>query len=114
MNDGGNTDPDLGHAEFGIMRGDPEIAGGGNFETAAETPARHPRDHRSRKGPHGFAEIAQAGDELLGGGLIEPGHFLDVGAADHALFALARQHEHANMPFGRERLQSLANAVDDG
>ena len=89
MDHRGNSDPDLRHAEFGVVRGDAEIAGGGDFEAAAEAPAGHPRDHRRRKRPHGLAEIAQAGDEFLGRRLIEPGHFLDIGAADHALLALA-------------------------
>jgi len=43
--------------------------------------ARHPRDHRRGKRAHGLAEIAQACDEFLGGGLIELCHFLDIGAS---------------------------------
>ena len=109
----GNPDPDLGHAELRVVRRNPEIAGGGEFEAAAEAPARHPRDHRRRECPHRFAEIAQAGDEFLRGRLVEPGHFLDVGAADHALFALAGDDQHADLPFRRQHLQPLADAVDD-
>ena len=37
----GDADADFRHAELRIMRGDPEIAGGGDFEAAAEAPAGH-------------------------------------------------------------------------
>ena len=46
--------------------------------------------------------------------LVERRHLLDVGAADHALLALARQHQHADRPVGGELFQALADAVDDG
>ena len=49
MDHRGNADADLGHAEFGVMRGDPEIAGGGDFQAAAEAPAGQPRDHGRRE-----------------------------------------------------------------
>ncbi len=114
MDHAGNADPDFGHAEFGVVRGDPEVAGGGEFEPAAEAPAGHSRDHRRRKHPHRFTEVAQAGDEFFRGGLIELCHLLDIGAADHALFALAGDHQHPNWRFGREPLQPLAEAVYDG
>ena len=65
MDDGGDADPDLGHAEFGVMRGYPEVAGSGDFEPAAEAPAGQARDHWRRKRAHGLAEVAQAGDEGL-------------------------------------------------
>ena len=81
-------------------------------------PPRHQPGIRAitgcRKRPHRLAEIAQAGNEFLRRGLIEPGHFLDVGAADHALLALAGDDQHANLPLRRQRLQPFANAVDDG
>src|SRR5438105_7615503 len=114
MDDRGNANPDLGHAEPGVVRGDPEVAGGGDFEAAAEAPARHPCDHRRRKRAYSFAKIAQTRDEFLSRSLIELCHFLDVGAADHALLALARDDEDANLPVRRERLQPFANAPDDG
>ena len=74
---------------MGVVRGNPEVAGCGEFEPAAEAPAWHPRDDGRRERAHGLAEIAQAGDEFLRRGLIELRHLLDVGAADHALLALA-------------------------
>ncbi len=114
MNDGGNADPDLRHAEFGVVGGDPEIAGGRDLQPAAEAPAGHPCDHRRGKRAHRLAEIAQAGDEGFRRRLVETGHFLDVGAADHALFALAGHHQHADGPIRRELLQTLADAIDDG
>ena len=114
MDDRGYPDPDLGHAEFGVVGGNTEVAGGGEFEATTKAPARHSRDHRPRKGPHRLTEIAQAGDEFLGRCLIEPNHFLDVGAADHALLALARYHQRANLPIGRKSLEAFADAIDDG
>jgi hypothetical protein len=104
MDDRGNADFDLGHPEFRVVRGDPEIAGGCDLEAAAEAPARHPRDHRRGKRAHGLAKIAQARNEFLGGGLIQLCHFLDIGAADHALFALPGDDQHANLPVRREHL----------
>ena len=112
MDDAGNADLDLGHAEFGVVRGDPEVAGGSELESATKAPAGHPGDHRPRKDAHRLAEITEARDKSLGGDLIEPGHFLDVGAADHALFAVAGDHQHADLPVRRERLQPLAHPVD--
>ena len=99
---------------MGVMRGNPEIAGGGDFEAAAEAPAGQPRDHGRRKWAHGFAEVAQPGDEGFRGMLVELGHFLDVGAADHALLALAGQDHRADVPIGSEFLKTLAHAVGDG
>ena len=110
----GDADLDLGHAEMGVMRGDPEIAGGGNFQPAAKAPAGQPRDHGRRKFAHGFAEVAQPRDEGFRGFLVELGHFLDVGAADHALLALAGQDHRADGPIGGEFLKALAHAVGDG
>ena len=104
VDDRGNADFDLGHPKFCVVRGNPEVAGGCDLEAAAEAPARHPRDHRRRKCTHGLAKIAQACDEFLGGGLIELCHFLDIGAADHALFALPGDDQHANLPVRREHL----------
>src|ERR1700754_739378 len=114
MDHRGDADLNLRHAEFGVMGRDPEVAGGGGFEAAAEAPAGPPRDHRRRKRPYRLAEIPEAGNECLGRGLIESGHFLDVGAADHALLALPGDHENAKLPFRGEGLQSFANGVDDG
>ena len=54
------------------------------------------------KGAHGLAEIAQAADEGLGRYLVELGHLLDVGAADHALLALAAQHTTRMLRIGGE------------
>ena len=114
VNHRGDTDPDLGHGVFGIMRRDPEIAGGSKFEAAAKAPAGDAGDHRRGKSAGGFAEIAQAGNELLGGGLIQRRHFLDVGAANHALFALAGDDKRANGAFRGQYLDALANALDCG
>ena len=74
---------------MGIGSRNAKIAGGGEFEAAAEAPAGHPRDHRDRKGAHRLAKIAQARDEFFRRRLVEPGHFLDVGAADQAFVTLA-------------------------
>jgi len=81
------------------------------FEAATEAPAGHPRDHRLGKRPHRLAEIAQAGNECFRGGLIELGHFLDIGAADHALSLCRRitstlvcgSAASASKPFGGRR-----------
>src|SRR4029079_2940266 len=113
MDHRGNADPDLGHAKFGVVGGNTEVAGGGEFEATATAPARHSRDHPPRKGPHRLAEIAQASDEFLGRCLIEPGHLLNIGAADHALLALARYYQRANLPLGRKSLEAFADAIDD-
>ena len=110
----GDADTHLRHAEFGIMGGNPEIAGGGDFEAAAEAPAGKPRDHGCRKVSHGLAEVAQPGDEGFRGFLVEFCHLLDVGAADHALFALAGEDHRANAAVAGEFLKSLAHAVGDG
>ena len=80
------------------MGGDPEIAGGRDLEPAAEAPARHPRDHGRREGADGLAKVAQAGDEGFCGLLLQRRHLLDVGAADHALLALAGEHEDTDRP----------------
>src|SRR5690348_11783097 len=108
-----NSDPDLGHAEFRIVRSNAEIASSGNFEAAAETPSGHPRDHGTGKRPHRLAEIAQAGYELLSRSLVESGHLLDVGTPDHALFALAANDQRANLPVSRKHLETFANALDN-
>ena len=110
----GNPDPDLRHAKPGIVRGDPEVAGGGHFKATAEAPARHPRDDRRRKRPHRLAQIAQAGNEFLGRSLVEPRHFLDIGPADHALFALAGDDQGANLTLRGQHLEPVAHTVDDG
>src|SRR3954470_16870813 len=111
MDHRGDTDLDLGHAEMGVMRCNPEIAGGGNFEAAAEAPARQTRDHRLRKLAHGFAEVTQPGNEGLRGCPVELCHFLDVGTADHALLALAGQDHDANGPVSSQFLKTLAYTV---
>jgi hypothetical protein len=90
-----------------------EIAGGGNFQSAAETPAGKPRDHGRRKAAHGLAEVAQPRDESFRGFLVEFCHLLDVGAADHALLALSGQDYRANALVAGELLESLANPVGD-
>ena len=97
----GDADTDLRHAEFGVMRGNPEIAGGGDFESAAEAPAGQPRDHGRRKLAHGLAEVAQPRDEGFRGFLVEFRHLLDVGAADHALLALAGEDRPRGCPCRR-------------
>ncbi len=102
MDHRGDTDTHLRHAKFGIMGGNPEIAGGGDFEAAAEAPAGKPRDHGRRKMPYRFTEVTQPRDEGFGGFLIEFCHFLDVGAADHALLALAGEDDRANAPGRRQ------------
>src|SRR6202048_4946194 len=114
MDDAGYADPDLGHAESGVVRGNPEVAASCHFEAAAEAPAGHPRDGGSRKCPHRFAEVAPTGDELFGGSLIELCHLLDIGAADHALLACAGEDQPANLGVLCEDLQALANGVDNG
>ena len=96
------------------MRRDPEIAGGGDLEPAAEAPAGQPCNYRGREAAHRLAEVAQAGDEGFGGFLLELGHLLDVGAADHAFFALAGEDHGANAAVGCELLESLAHSVGDG
>src|SRR4051812_41180369 len=114
MDHRGNADLDLGHAEMGIMRRNPQIAGGGDFEAAAEAPAWHSRDYGRRELAHGLTEVAQPRDEGLRGFLVEFCHLLDVGAADHALFALAGQDQRADGAISGELLKALADAVDDG
>src|SRR3954452_8219755 len=96
-----------------IMGCNPEVAGGSDFEPAAEAPAGHARDHGSREGAHGLAEVAQAADEGFGGLLVKPGHLLDVGATDHALLALAAQHYIWDAVVGRELLQAFAISIVD-
>ena len=66
MDHTGNADPDLGHAEPGVMRGDADIAGGRDLEPGAETPAGQPRDDRGREVADCLAEIAQARDKDFG------------------------------------------------
>ncbi len=114
MDHAGDTDLDLGHAEFGVMRRDPEIAGSRHLEAAAKAPARQPRDHGGREAAHGLAEVAQAGDEGFRGFLVELGHLLDVGAADHAFLALAGQDHRANGRIGGELFKALTHPVGDG
>ena len=114
MDHRGDADTHLRHAEFGVMGGNPEIAGGGDFEAAAEAPAGKPRDHRRRKMPHGLAEVAQPRDEGFRGFLVEFRHLLDVGAADHALFALAGEDHRANVLVAGELLEPFADPVGDG
>ena len=109
-----DPDLDLGHAEMGVVRGNPEIAGSGNFEAAAETPARQPGDHGSRKLAHSFAEIAQPRDEGFCRSGIELRHFLDVGAANHALFTLSGQDDDANARIAGQFLETLADAIGNG
>ena len=75
------------------MGGDAKVAGGCEFQSAAEAPAGNARDHRCGEIADGLTQIAQPGDKALGRGLVERRHFLDVGATDHALFALARDDE---------------------
>src|ERR1700735_1930758 len=114
MDDAGDAYPHFRHAEFGVMRRNPEIAGGGKFEPAAEAPAGHPGDDGSRKRPYGLAGIAETRDEFFSRGRIKPDHLLDVGATDHGLFALTGDHQHADLPVSRQRLQSLAYRVERG
>ena len=99
---------------MGIGSRNAKIAGGGEFEAAAEAPAGHPRNHGCWKRPRRFAEVAQSGDEFFRRGLVESGHFLDVGAADQAFVALPGDHQHADLPLGGQYLQTLADALDDG
>src|SRR5258708_18491679 len=104
MDHAGYADPDLGHAEFGVVRGNPEIAASCHFEAAAQAPAKHPRDGGSRKCPYRLAEPAQTLDELFCGTLIELCHFLDICTADNAFLASASEDQHANPPAPRQAL----------
>ena len=114
MDHRGDADTHLRHAEFGVMGRNAEIAGGGDFQSAAEAPAGKPRDHGCRKVAHGLAEIAQPRDEGFRGFLVEFRHLLDVGAADHALLALAGQDHRADALVAGKLLEPFANAVGDG
>src|SRR6185312_9101604 len=80
----------------------------------AKAPARHPRDDRRWKRPHRLAQVTQAGDELLRGGLVEPRHFLDIGPADHALFARTGNDKGADLTLRGQHPEPVANTVDDG
>ena len=114
MDHRGDADADLRHAEFGVMGRNPEIAGGGDFEAAAEAPAGKPRDHGRGKVAHRLTEVAQPRDEGFRGFLVEFCHFLDVGAADHAFFALAGKDDRADGLVARELFESFAHAIGDG
>jgi hypothetical protein len=110
----GDADAHLRHAELGVVGGNAEIAGGGDFEAPAEAPAGEPRDHGRRKVAHGLAEVAQPRDEGFCGFLVELRHLLDVGAADHALLALSGEDDRANALVGGELLKPFAHAIGDG
>ena len=109
-----DTDTHLRHAEFSVMGRNPEIAGGRDFEPATEAPAGKPRDHRRREVAHGLAEVAQPRDEGFRGFLVELRHLLDVGAADHALLALAGEDHRADVPVAGELLEPFAHAIGNG
>ncbi len=110
----GDADTHLRHAEFGVMGGDPEIAGGRNLQSAAEAPPGKPGDHGRGKVAHGLAQVAQPRDEGFRGFLVEPRHLLDIGAADHALLALAGQDHGANVLVAGKLFEPLAHPVGDG
>jgi len=48
------------------------------------------------------------------GGLIELGHFLDIGAADHALLALPGDHQHPCLRLAASASKPFADAGDGG
>ncbi len=83
-------------------------------------PPRHQPGMRAITGAgncaDGFAEIAQPVDEGLGGVLVELRHLLDVGAADHALLALAGEDQRANaaLPWRASRRPSRTPVGDGG
>src|SRR5258708_12620354 len=108
MDHAGYADPDLGHAEFGVVRGNPEIAASCHFEAAAEAPAGHPRDGGSRKCPYRLAEVAQTRDELFGGSLTELCHLLDIGAPPHPFPPSPVKHHHPNLPALSDHLHAPA------
>src|SRR5262249_7392875 len=110
----GNAYAHFGHAESRVSSSDPEIAGCGDFQPATEAPAGQAGDHGSRKPANSLAEIAQAAYELLGGLLIQLRHFLDVGAANHALLALAGEDHGADVAIGGQALEPLTDGVGDG
>jgi len=112
MNHRGDADLDLGHGELRILRGDAQVAGRRHLEPAAEAPAFQPRDHRNRKLSDRLAQVAQAGDEGFGRGLVERRHLPDVGAADEAPLARSAQHQHAEALVRRKPIQAVANALD--
>src|SRR5262245_29841357 len=114
MDHAGNADLDLGHAELGVMCGNPDIAGGGDFEAAAEAPTGQPRDHGGGEAADRLAEIAQASNERFGRLLVERRHLPDVGAADHALLALAGQDDGADAAIASEPFEPLADAIGHG
>src|SRR5579872_534414 len=113
MNDAWNPDADLRHPKFGVRCRNTEVAGGRNLKSAAQTPSRHARNDGRGKVSHGLAEIAQAGDEFLGGLLVEADHLLDVGSADHALWAFAGEHENPDLRVRGERIEALVDGLDD-
>ena len=49
LDDRGNADRDLGHAEHRALAGDAQIAGGGEFKPGAERVAVDPGDDRHRQ-----------------------------------------------------------------
>ena len=65
MDDRGNADATSGMPKCGVVRGNAEIAGGGEFQPAAEAPAGHPRDNRRRKGARRPRRDRAAGDECF-------------------------------------------------
>ncbi len=63
LDDGGNADLDLGHAEMRRVGGDAQVAGRRHFEAGAQGVAFHAADHRHRTIADRLAELVDHGDE---------------------------------------------------
>ena len=92
LDDRGDADPDLRHAEEGAVAGDAQIAGGGELEPGAERIAVDPGDDRDRQAPKGVAAAMHGGDEPARAVPIERRDLADVGAADKGALTGAAQN----------------------
>ncbi|MNV72443.1 hypothetical protein D3C71_1655310 [compost metagenome] len=79
-----------------MVGADAQIARQGELQPPAQAPAWDAGDDRHGKVAHGVAEVAQVRDETLGAGLVQGGHFGDIGARHERAVAGAAQDQHAH------------------
>ena len=107
LDDRGDADPDLRHAEHRPVAGDAQVAGGGEFQPGAEREAVDARDDRHRQAPAPVAAAMHQRDEVARAVAVERRDLADIGAADKGALAGPGQDRRAAAP-GRRRAASAS------
>ena len=102
VDDRRNADLHFGHPETRPPGGDPEIAGGGDLEAAAEAIAGDAGDDGHGRGAQRRAHRAQAADEGGRRVRVQADHLADVRPADEGAVAGAGERQRAQVGHGGE------------